>query len=266
MLNVECLVYDETPLWSAPFGMTLLRTVKMIPGVNILDIGSGGGFPMLELAERFGSGSHVYGLDPSEDSKGIINEKIRAKQISNASVTKGVAEDIPFEDGFFGLITANNGLNNVSDVKKSLDECYRVARQGAQMVVTVNLPGTFREFYDVYEAVLAESGLNDYIPSMKAHIDSKRKPVEYWTDKFESSGFLVMNSICEEFSYRYASGSAFLSHYFIRRAFMDPWKSFIPETLVELLFQKIEDRLNKMADEKGELKMAVPFVCIDCKK
>jgi arsenite methyltransferase len=47
----QFLIYDELPLWSAPFGLTLLDTIRMKKGIRVLDIGSGAGFPMLEIAE-----------------------------------------------------------------------------------------------------------------------------------------------------------------------------------------------------------------------
>jgi hypothetical protein len=47
-------IVDDLPLWSAPFGMKLLEKVK-IAGVNrAIDIGSGTGFPIVELADRLG--------------------------------------------------------------------------------------------------------------------------------------------------------------------------------------------------------------------
>ncbi|HTX88990.1 MAG TPA: class I SAM-dependent methyltransferase, partial [Bacteroidales bacterium] len=80
----QFLLYDELPLWSAPFGLTLLETVRLRKNINILDIGSGGGFPMLELAERSGPSCRVYGVDPSEDAAFMIAEKIKLKGIPNA--------------------------------------------------------------------------------------------------------------------------------------------------------------------------------------
>jgi len=55
---------DELPLWSAPFGEVLLETIHLRPGLRVLDIGSGLGFPALEMAQRLGSGSEVFALDP----------------------------------------------------------------------------------------------------------------------------------------------------------------------------------------------------------
>jgi len=55
-------VIDELPLWSAPFGLKLLDTIKLKSGINVLDIGSGLGFPLLEIAQRLGTTSTVYGI------------------------------------------------------------------------------------------------------------------------------------------------------------------------------------------------------------
>jgi hypothetical protein len=34
-------LYDELPLWSAPFGLMLLEQVELPPGMTILDVGAG---------------------------------------------------------------------------------------------------------------------------------------------------------------------------------------------------------------------------------
>lgn len=47
-------LYDELPLWSAPFGLLLLERVPMRPGLTVLDVGAGTGFLTLELAQRCG--------------------------------------------------------------------------------------------------------------------------------------------------------------------------------------------------------------------
>ena len=43
-------LYDELPLWSAPFGLMLLEQVPLRPGMTILDVGAGTGFMSIELA------------------------------------------------------------------------------------------------------------------------------------------------------------------------------------------------------------------------
>jgi arsenite methyltransferase len=266
MMIDQFLVYDETPIWSAPFGLTLLDAVRLKKGINILDIGSGAGFPMVELAERFGRSCMVYGLDPSEYSNSMIMEKIRLKEILNARIMRGIAEEIPFEDGFFGLITANNGLNNVRDAEKALGECYRVAGTEAQMVLTMNLPHTMIEFYKVFEQILKEQGMESTIQKMHDHIREKRKPVENWKKLILDAGFSIKTINVDGFRYRFTDGSAFFKHYFIREAFMKSWKAIIPGDSVLRVFSHLEARLNRIASERGELVLSVPFVCFDCFK
>jgi ubiquinone/menaquinone biosynthesis C-methylase UbiE len=55
---------DDLPLWSAPFGMKLLEVVELRQDMHVLDVGSGTGFPLLELSQRLGSTCRVFGMDP----------------------------------------------------------------------------------------------------------------------------------------------------------------------------------------------------------
>lgn len=258
-------MYDELPLWSAPFGLTLLDTVRLSPEINILDIGSGGGFPMLELAERFGDSCNVYGIDPSEDSVEMINEKIELRNIKNAEIIKSEAESLPFPDSFFQLITANNGLNNVRDEDEVLSSCYRVASPGAQLVFTMNLPHTFIEFYSVFEKVLKQRKMEDKVTEMHRHIFEKRKPVEYWKDKLIRNGFVINSINVDGFKIRFADGSSFFNHYFIRTAFMGPWRSILNGE-DETIFSEIGKELDELSVKDNQLVMSVPFVCFDCSK
>ncbi len=260
------LSYDDLPLWSAPFGLTLLETVRMKSSINVLDVGSGGGFPMLELAERMGKSCRIYGLDPAQDSIEMITAKKKVKDIVFAKIVKGIAEEIPFPDKYFGLITSNNGLNNVTNQARCLAECFRVAGHGAQMVLTMNLPHTMVKFYDVFEETLQAMGMKEEIEKMKGHISEKRKPVEYLKELILSADFDINTINIDGFKMKYGDGSAFLNHSFIRNNFMEPWKSCLPENQTEQIFAIIEQKLNKIAAEKGELIMSIPFVCFDCIK
>ena len=262
----DFLTYDDLPLWSAPFGLTLLDTVKLKHPVNVLDIGSGGGFPMLELAERLGTGCMVYGVDPSPDAGKMIRIKSRLKEITNIKIIKCGAEELPFENGFFGLIISNNGLNNVKDPAKVLKECYRTADKDCQLVLTMNLPHTFVEFYDVFEDILSGTEMTDVIGKMHDHIYSKRKPVEWWKNLIPENGFRINSINLDGFKYRYSTAAAFLNHFLIRKYFLPSWKAIIPVGHREKIFSEIETRLNELSRQNGFLEMSVPFVCFDCSK
>lgn len=262
----KSIAYDDLPLWSAPFGLTLLDTVRIKNNINVLDIGSGSGFPMLELAERMGKSCMVYGLDPSEDAIAMITAKKEARAIEYAKIVKGVAEEIPFPDEYFGLIVSNNGLNNVTDQVAALSECYRVADDGAQMVLTMNLPHTMVEFYEVFEETLREKGMHDEIDKMTRHISDKRKPIEYLRGIILEAGFTINDIEVDGFKMRFSDGSAFLNHHLIRYGFMEHWKAILPSELSENIFHTIEQKLDQIALENGKLAISIPFVCFDCIK
>ncbi len=55
-------------------------------------------------------------------------------------------------------------------------------------------------------------------------------------------------------------------HYFIRLAFLDSWKSLVPENKCNEIFKEVESQLNELSEEKGFLTLSVPFVVIDCRR
>lgn len=109
-------VFDELPLWSAPFGLKLLDNICYKPDISVLDIGFGTGFPLTEIAMRLGDSCIIYGIDPWENAIQKAKEKIDYYGINNIRIIEGVAESIPLKNNSIDLITSNNGLNNVSDI------------------------------------------------------------------------------------------------------------------------------------------------------
>jgi len=257
---------DELPLWSSPFGLALLDTIAYRPNLSVLDIGSGLGFPALELAQRLGPGSQVCALDPWEAAGRRLTFKLRQTGLSNVTVVQDTAETMPFEDASFDLITSNNGLNNVQDIETAWRQCHRVAKAGAQVVVTENLPESMREFYDCLSQVCTDLGLDGVVTRIAEQIRSKRKPLDWTLALIRRTGFVVVECRQQEFSLRFASGTAMLRHSLIRIGFLDGWKTIVPEPDQGRVFGQVEDRLNQLANRQGQLRLTIPFVCIDCHK
>ena len=259
-------VTDELPLWSAPFGQTLLDTIIMKQNINCLDIGSGTGFPLIEIAQRLGESCMVYGIEPWIKAVDRIKEKLDVYDINNVKILNIYAEDLPFDDDSFELIVSNNGINNVQDDKKVLSECFRVMKKGGQFVFTVNLPGTMSDFYMIFKSVLEEYKLMNEIQKMNEHIYEKRKPIDVLEKMVNDAGFTITNKIEKSFDMRYIDGTTFFNHFVIRSHFLPLWKEILPRDKVEMIFEQLELKLNEFASEKGELKMNVPYVCFDCRK
>jgi ubiquinone/menaquinone biosynthesis C-methylase UbiE len=255
-------VYDELPLWSAPFGLRLLDFVKYRTGITALDIGFGTGFPLTEIAMRLGETSRVIGIDPWKEAHERVIRKLRSYAISNTELIVAHAESIPLENRSVDLIVSNNGINNVKDQEKVFTECARVIKPGGQFVFTMNLDKSMFEFYSVFGQVLSELGLFDELTAMKQHIYEKRRPLDEILEFVTSHGFHIKDIEHDQFNYRFANGTAMLNHYFIRLAFMKSWIKLLAYNKTELVFDKVENILNEKAGLFGEVTLSIPFVII----
>lgn len=259
-------IIDELPLWSAPFGLKLLDAIKLRPNITALDIGFGLGFPLLEVAQRLGNSSKVYGIDPWKVAIERTKTKINILGLNNVELLEGVAENIPLPDSSVDLIVSNNGINNVQNLEKVMSECKRIAKKSAQFVATVNLDKTMIEFYDELEKGLIEEGLNENVSQLKKHIYHKRRPLDELKKLFRSNGFKIEKLIHDFFKLRFLNATTMFNHYLIRLAFLDSWLDLVPEVLIQEIFTRVENRLNHKAQDDEEMVLTVPFVVIEAEK
>ena len=68
----------------------------------VLDVGSGTGFPALELAERLGRAGRVIGVDPSAPGTRRSRDKARAYEAPNVVFVRSVAERLPVRTAMRG--------------------------------------------------------------------------------------------------------------------------------------------------------------------
>jgi ubiquinone/menaquinone biosynthesis C-methylase UbiE len=259
-------VFDELPLWSAPFGLKLLDYIDYKPDISALDIGFGAGFPLIEIAMRLGEGSTVYGIDPWKEAIERVGVKLDYYGVDNVRIIEGVAESIPLKDSSIHLITSNNGINNANDIEGVISECSRIMKSGGQFVQTMNLDKSMFEFYSELEAVLKEQNLNKEVEDMYRHIAQKRPPVDRFLTMLRKNNFIVKDLEYSQFNYRFATGTAMLNHYFIRLGFMGAWIKLIPSDKIEEIFDSIENRLNRQAGKQGGITLSIPYVLINAIK
>lgn len=137
---------------------------------------------------------------------------------------------------------------------------------GGQLVFTANLPETFEIFYRLLASMLEAEGHFGKVKALQAHIASKRKSVSAWVDLSKASGLTITSINRERFTWTFSSGTAFLSHWFIRLAFLAAWRDILPEGQEDRLLGKVEEQMNLHAIDNGAVKMNIPFVCIAAKR
>lgn len=249
--------YDELPLWSAMFGLLLLEEVPLRNVTNVLDVGCGTGFPLIELAERLGSHTHVHGIDPWSEGLKRASEKIASRGTPNVTLHEGTASAMPFPTATFDLIVSNLGVNNFEDRAAAIRECRRVSRDGATLSLTTNLQGHMRELYEVFEHVLHDDG--DALQRLRAHVEH-RATIANVHELLESGGFTVTRVVEREGTMRFADGTALLNHHFIKLGFLDAWKKVVPRDQ-RAVFARLRDAL----DDLGELRLTIPMAYVEAR-
>jgi demethylmenaquinone methyltransferase/2-methoxy-6-polyprenyl-1,4-benzoquinol methylase len=102
------------------------------PGTRALDLCCGTGDIAFALAQR---GAETTGLDFSEKMLEVAAARHFKSPISNLKFIQGDAQQIPFPDNSFDIVTVGYGLRNLASWERGLDEMFRVARPGARLVV-----------------------------------------------------------------------------------------------------------------------------------
>ena len=101
-----------------------------------LDVGTGFGRNAVFLAHHLPRGSHVWSVDPSEDSLKVGEEAVlKAGLASQVSVLPGMAERLPFADCEFHLAMGVMLFHHLVEVPPALREMARVTRPGGKLLL-----------------------------------------------------------------------------------------------------------------------------------
>jgi len=259
-LNASLL--DELPLWSAPFGLKLLDLVDYHEPVKALDIGFGSGFPLIELAQRLGRKSVVYGVDPWKPSHIRTKQKINFYKIRNVVLFNCGAEKIPVSDGKIDLVVSNNGINNVQNIDSVFKELNRVCRKNACFIASINTGGTMVEFYKILMSVLNENNMQLETAKVKLHIKRKRIPLFELKKLYATNGFNIKYIYKGRFRLRFSNAESFFNHSLIKVGFLESWKNLMPAGKQKFIISKIIQLLDKEAERRGYVEMTIPYVVI----
>jgi len=257
--------FDEAPLWSAAFGLLLLKHLEQRKGITVLDIGSGSGFPLMELAGRLGSTSACYGLDPWKNANERARTKVKNYGLDNVQILEGTADQIPLKSNTIDLIVSNLGINNFEHPNVVFSECCRILKQGGKLALTTNVNGHWQEFYYVFQSTLQQLGKNDIVEKLTQQ-QLHRGDVNSISSMFTENGYKVTRCFEDSFVMQFADGSAFLNHYFVKLGWLSSWTELIPQPELETVFTTLEHDLNIAAQSTGSLRLTVPMLYIEGEK
>lgn len=257
--------FDEAPLWSASFGLLLLKYLDLKPNITVIDIGSGAGFPLLELAGRLGNSCKLYGIDPWTNACNRAKQKIKDYGLSNVEIIESSAEHIPFDKGSIDLIVSNLGINNFENPAIVFKECNRVLKPNGKLALTTNLYGHWKEFYKIFYSALEQTGKAELIPVLKKD-EEHRGTIESVSELFTENGFRITRHFEETLEMKFVDGSAFLNHHFIKLGWLATWLNIFPKEDLPQIFAALETNLNAYAAANNGLLLTVPMAFVEGEK
>jgi len=121
----------------------VVRLANVKPGDIALDLCCGTGDIALALARQ---GAETTGLDFSEKMLEVAKQRSEKLEVRSPNKNshfalrtphfiQGDAQQIPFPENSFDIVTVGYGLRNLTSWEKGLEEMLRVAKPGARLIV-----------------------------------------------------------------------------------------------------------------------------------
>ena len=138
----------------APLTNWGLNLVHVQDGWTMLDVGCGGGFTIRRLLNR-SKGAQVYGIDISEESvtkARKVNAEVLDKQVY---ITQGSAEQLPYSDELFDLVTAVETVYFWPNLPDCLQEVRRVLKPGGKFAIMVEVVDSDSKWTNIVDGMTA---------------------------------------------------------------------------------------------------------------
>jgi ubiquinone/menaquinone biosynthesis C-methylase UbiE len=115
----------------------LVSDARLRPGQQVLDLGSGTGYPALLAAQVVGPQGHVVGIDLAEAMLAAAGRKASRLDLTNITFRSGDVTTLPFETAAFDAVISRFCLMFLPEIPKALSEIARVLKPGGYLAAAV---------------------------------------------------------------------------------------------------------------------------------
>ncbi len=115
----------------------VISRAALLPGEQVLDLGTGTGAVALAASPVVDPGGTVIGVDISSEMLNLARRRAQEMSAGNVVFREGRAEELPASDGAFDAVLASLSIMYVIDRAAAARECARVLRPGGRLVAAV---------------------------------------------------------------------------------------------------------------------------------
>ena len=107
---------------------------NLLKGLKVLEVGFGLGSDAVLLAK---SSKNYFGTDLSEVSYEVTSRRLKLYDLKNTNLKVGSSTNLDYEDSFFDFVYSWGVIHHSGNLKKSLEEIYRVLKNGGRSKIMV---------------------------------------------------------------------------------------------------------------------------------
>jgi ubiquinone/menaquinone biosynthesis C-methylase UbiE len=176
-------------------GESLARLVALVepePHWRVLDVATGAGHTALAFAP------HVRIVTATDITLPMLAEAARlakARGLANVRTAEGRAEDIPFPDTSFDLVTCRLAAHHFADPAAFVREAFRVLMPGGLFALVDNVGPDAGNLAGLSEAELAACArAYNHLEKLRDPSHGRCLALAEWTALIEAAGFTVTHS------------------------------------------------------------------------
>ena len=173
-------------------GASLARLVELVqpqPDWVVLDVATAAGHTAFAFAPHV---AQVIATDITPEMLPVAANVAAEKGITNVALETADAEDLPYDNGIFDLVTCRIAPHHFHHVVRFVAECYRVLKPGGTVAVVDNVvPGSRTDDAAGAAQRTAGAAINDF-EKQRDPSHGRCLSVAEWLALFDQVGFQML--------------------------------------------------------------------------